>query len=140
MLSQWDTPRDCPSGTPGDAGQTGQLGHLGHLGQGGTEAMSERQRLPNRRGSELLTFDHAGFQYVACTSRYGDGRLGEIFLNVLARGGTPIEIVAAIVASIALQHGASMEAIRHALSRNSDGSASGPLGALLDKIVAEPDR
>jgi hypothetical protein len=35
---------------------------------------------------------------------------------------------AAILTSICLQHGASTETIRHALTRNSNGSASGPLG------------
>jgi hypothetical protein len=39
-----------------------------------------------------------------------------------------------IVASILLQHGCPVDVIRKALTRNSDGSASGPLGTLLDLI------
>lgn len=72
-----------------------------------------RERLPDRRGHELA----------------------EIFLNVSAKAGTPIETTArdaAIVASLALQHGATVATIRHAITRNADGSASGALGALLD--------
>jgi hypothetical protein len=43
---------------------------------------------------------------------------------------------AAVVASIALQHGVAPETIRHALLRNPDGSAAGPLGAVLDIVAA----
>jgi len=39
--------------------------------------------------------------------------------------------------SFAVQHGANPEAIRRALSRDSRGNASGPLGAALDIIAAE---
>ena len=66
-------------------------------------------------------------------------RSSEVFLNV-DKSGTMIEEIArnaAIVASIALQHGATLDELRHALMRNSDGSATGALGALLD-LLAEP--
>jgi hypothetical protein len=43
---------------------------------------------------------------------------------------------AAIAFSFAVQYGADPEAIRSALSRDSQGRASGPLGAVLD-IIAE---
>jgi ribonucleoside-diphosphate reductase alpha chain len=42
---------------------------------------------------------------------------------------------AAIVASIALQHGVDAETIRRALCRDSRGNASGPLGVALDRIA-----
>jgi hypothetical protein len=38
------------------------------------------------------------------------------------------------VASIALQHGASSDELRRALTRNANGSAGGPLTAALDLI------
>jgi hypothetical protein len=41
----------------------------------------------------------------------------------------------AIVLSFALQHGADIESIRKALSRDSRGRALGPLGAALDRSV-----
>jgi hypothetical protein len=44
---------------------------------------------------------------------------------------------AAIAFSFAVQHGADPEAIRRALSRDSQGRASGPLGAALDQLAAE---
>jgi hypothetical protein len=42
----------------------------------------------------------------------------------------------AIMLSFALQFGADIQAIRRALVQNTDGSASGPIGALLDRIEA----
>jgi hypothetical protein len=85
-----------------------------------------------------VDFEHDGFQYTAGLGFFETGELGEIFINVPGRSGTAIEVVArdaAILASIAFQHGASSEVIRRALTRNGNGSASGPLGALLDLIA-----
>jgi ribonucleoside-diphosphate reductase alpha chain len=98
-----------------------------------------RKRLPNRREHETLEFDHAGFHYTAGIGRFRNGGLAEIFLNC-AKSGTTIESHArdaAIVASIALQHGATAETIRHAITRNRDGTASGALGTLLDILAIE---
>lgn len=95
-----------------------------------------RQALPNHRGHWLVDFEHGGFKYTAGIGRFADGRLAEVFLNV-SKSGTAIESHArdaAVVASIALQHGASVDTIRHALTRNADGSAAGPIGALLDLL------
>jgi hypothetical protein len=100
--------------------------------------MTDRERLADRRAHELINFEHAGFRYIASVSRFRDGRLAEIFLNVAAKSGTALETHArdgAIVASLALQHGVTPETIRHALLRNSDGSAAGPLGALMDLLA-----
>jgi ribonucleoside-diphosphate reductase alpha chain len=99
--------------------------------------MSARHRLPNRRAHELIEFGHGGFRYTAGIGRFADGQLAEIFLTA-AKTGTPLDAAArdaAIVASLALQHGTPVEIIQHALTRNSDGSASGPVGALLDLLA-----
>jgi hypothetical protein len=45
---------------------------------------------------------------------------------------------AAILLSFALQYGADFEMIRRALVRNGDGTASGPIGALLDLVKSMP--
>jgi hypothetical protein len=42
---------------------------------------------------------------------------------------------ASIMCSIGLQYGVPAEAFRHAIARNSDGSAAGPLGKLLDLLA-----
>jgi len=96
-----------------------------------------RRRLLDRRGLELVNFEHSGFRYTATIGRFPDGGLAEIFLNV-DKSGTAIETIArdaAIVASIALQYGTPADVIRHAITRNGDGSASGPLGTLLDMLA-----
>jgi hypothetical protein len=62
---------------------------------------------------------------------FDDGRLAEIFLNA-EKVGTAIETAArdsAVVASLALQHGVPADTIRRALTRNSNGNASGPLAS-----------
>jgi hypothetical protein len=90
-----------------------------------------RKRLPNRRGHEVLAFQHDGQNFTAGIGRFPDGRLAEVFING-AKFGSAAEASAqeaAMVASLALQHGCQVETIRHALTRGH--AAGGPLGALL---------
>jgi hypothetical protein len=71
-----------------------------------------------------------------------DGELAEVFISG-PKTGTGVRIAsrdASIVASIALQFGASAEVLRRAIGRNSDGSAAGPLGKLLDILAKESAR
>jgi hypothetical protein len=101
--------------------------------------MTHRERLPNHRQHELISFQHAVINYVAGIGRFADGRLAEVFLNG-AKCGTDADTSAkdaAIVASIALQSGAQLDTIRRALTRNRDGSAAGPLGCALDILTAD---
>jgi ribonucleoside-diphosphate reductase alpha chain len=100
-------------------------------------AAASRERLPNRRAHTLLNIEVGGFRYVAGVGHYGHGRLAEISLNS-EKGGTAIDDAArdsAVVASIALQHGVDADTLRHALIRNGNGVASGPLGTLLDLLA-----
>jgi ribonucleoside-diphosphate reductase alpha chain len=96
-----------------------------------------RQRLPNRRLSETFVLACNGLSYLATISRFQDGRLAEIFISN-AKCGSDSDAAAkdaAVVCSIALQHGISVDVIRHALLRDSHGRASSPLGAVLDLIA-----
>ena len=96
-----------------------------------------RQRLPNRRGHELLTFQHEGIRYTAGVGRFADGGLAEIFLAT-AKHGSALDVIArdaAVAASLLLQHGCPVDTLRQALTRNSDGSGSGPLARALDLIA-----
>ena len=96
-----------------------------------------RQRLLNRRGHELLTFEHGGIRYTAGIGRFADGTLAEIFLNT-AKQGTAVDVNArdaAMAASLLLQHGCPVDTLRQALTRNSDDSGSGPLACALDLIA-----
>ena len=96
-----------------------------------------RLRLPNRREHELLTFEHEGIRYTAGVGRFADGGLAEIFLST-AKHGTAVDVNprdAAVAASLLFQHGCPVDTLRRALTRNGDGSASGPLACALDLIA-----
>ena len=102
---------------------------------------SARSRLPDLRVHEVFEFDHLGHHYTAGIGRYGQGRIGEVFLNA-SKSGTAIETHArdgAVILSLLLQHGCPIDAIRQTITRNPDGSAAGPFGTLLD-LLAEKYR
>jgi hypothetical protein len=102
--------------------------------------ISSRQRLPNRRGHELVDFEHGGIRYTAGIGRFEDGTLAEIFLNT-AKHGTAVDTNArdaAVAASLLLQYGCPMHTLQRALTRNGDGLASGPLARALDLLAASP--
>jgi hypothetical protein len=68
-----------------------------------------------------------------------NGDLAEIFLNTW-KHGTAVDVNvrdAGIAASLLLQHGCHLHTLRKALTRNSDGSASGPLARALD-LLGQP--
>jgi hypothetical protein len=95
-----------------------------------------RERLPDRRSSEVFSFEAHGHRFTGSISRFADGRLGELFLSNHKAGSQIGTLVhdAAIILSFALQHGASAEDIRRSLCRDNDGRALGPLGAALDLL------
>jgi ribonucleoside-diphosphate reductase alpha chain len=99
-----------------------------------------RERFPNRRQSEILEFDHEGNRFTLGFSRFHDGRIAEIFLSS-NRPGSVIEAIgrdAAIVTSLALQHGAYLETIRQALTKDANGGPATLLGTALGKIAEAP--
>ena len=68
---------------------------------------------------------------------YADGRPGEIFLSA-DRANSLLDFLmsdAAILASLALQYGAPLDEIRHAMKRDAAGKASSPIGEALDRIA-----
>ena len=93
-----------------------------------------RQRLNDRRPHWLYRFACDGQSYTGGVGRFEDGRIAEIFING-SKVGTAAETNAqdaAIVASLALQHGCPIDTIRHALARS--GISAGPLASLLREI------
>ncbi len=96
-----------------------------------------RHRLPNRRFSETLDLEFAGLKYKVTISRFPDGSPAEAFISN-HKAGNASDVAArdaGILLSLLLQHDCPVETISRALSRNSDGSASGVIGAVLDKIT-----
>ncbi|WP_292530581.1 hypothetical protein [Methylocystis sp.] len=101
-----------------------------------------RRRLPNRRAHEAVAFSFRGIEYVAGVGRFEDGSLAEVFIDC-AKGSSPAAADArdaAVTLSIALQYSVRPEAIRAAVTRESDGSASGIVGAVLDILEQERSR
>jgi hypothetical protein len=100
-----------------------------------------RERLPNRRACETFRFEVGGLHYHATVSRFADGRVGEIFIGNHKIGSQSDTTArdAALAASLALQHGCTLDVLRGALLRDMGGRAATPLGVALD-LVAEPQR
>lgn len=100
-----------------------------------------RTTLPGRRPHEVVAFDHAGHTFSAGWGTDAEGRPMELFLQA-GKAGTLLEATSrdsAVVLSFALQYGAPVDEIRRALTRNDDGAAAGPVGALLDLMATGED-
>jgi ribonucleoside-diphosphate reductase alpha chain len=97
-----------------------------------------RAILPNRRAHELISFHHWQQKFHVGIGRPSpSGPIQEIWINT-NKTGTQSETLArdsAVVLSIALQCGATIEMLRHAITRDLDGRASGPIGQLLDRLA-----
>jgi hypothetical protein len=99
-----------------------------------------RRVLPQRRAA--VTFDLRFWSqlFTFTVGLYPDGTLGEVFI---AGGKTGQDIQstardAAVVLSLALQHGIPIETIRHAVTRDGFGAAASILGAIVDCISTKP--
>jgi hypothetical protein len=96
-----------------------------------------RQRFPNRRGHELPNVEHDGIGYTAAVGGFADGGIGEIFLNT-AKRGTALNVnahAAAVAALPLVQHRCPVDTLRQRVTRNSDGSGSGPFARALDVLM-----
>jgi hypothetical protein len=98
--------------------------------------MTARRRLKNRRSATTFDFEHAGQHFRATIGLYEDGSIGELFVSAAKLGSGVDAIVrdGAILASFALQHGASLTDLRKAMSRDTAGRPSSPIGAVLDLV------
>jgi hypothetical protein len=96
-----------------------------------------RNCLPNRRPAETIAFERDGAHYQMSIGYFADGRPGELFLNA-DRANSLLDFLtsdAAILASIALQYGAPLDELRHALKRDSRGEPTSPIGSALDRVM-----
>jgi hypothetical protein len=106
------------------------------IGQTAAADKSARNRLPDRRNAVTTTFHRDGASFEMTVGYYPDGRVGEVFLNA-DRANSLLDFLmsdAAILASLALQYGAPLDEIMHALKRDARGVAASPIGAALDQI------
>ena len=106
------------------------------IGQTAAADKPVRNRLPDRRNAVTTTFHRDGANFEMTVGYYPDGRVGEVFLNA-DRANSLLDFLmsdAAILASLALQYGAPLDEIMHALKRDVRGLAASPIGAALDQI------
>lgn len=100
-----------------------------------------RERLPNRRASETFDVKHDDITYRATVSYYNDGRLGEVFVNAAKYdSGADVSVrESAISASLYLQQNGDPMVLANALPRRPNGAPSGPLAAVMDKVMSMTD-
>lgn len=97
-----------------------------------------RELLPARRHAETFEVEAGGYAstHLITLGRYADGRIGEVFING-GKSGELVEAIArdgAVLLSIALQHGASIETISHSITRDNQGHPSSIVGAVVDAL------
>ena len=99
-----------------------------------------RRTLPPRRATETFNMRFWNQPFTVTVGFYADGTPGEVFIDG-GKTGQDIQSTArdaAVVLSLALQHGAPIETIRHAVTRNPSGSAASILGAVVDALSKFP--
>ena len=101
---------------------------------------AERERLSNRHAHEVAQFPFEGILYTATLARFDDHRPAELFLAAGVKHGSTLQHhldVASIAISLALQHGVSVEALRHAIKIGAIHQALGLFeGSLIKAVVS----
>jgi len=95
-----------------------------------------RETLANRRQIETFKFQFEGIRHHCSFSRFPDGRLAEVFIDAgkVNTGVGNFMRDGAILLSLALQFGAPVATLRHAMTRDDHEAPASPLGALLDNV------
>jgi hypothetical protein len=98
-----------------------------------------RRTLPQRRAAETFDLLFRNRTVTIAAGFYSGGELGEVFING-GKTGQDIQSTArdaAVVISLALQHGVPVADLRHAVTRDSSGAAASILGAIADRISTQ---
>jgi hypothetical protein len=96
-----------------------------------------RRILPPRRGAVSFNLVHQNRPVTVTAGFYANGALGEVFIGV-GKTGADIENIAhdaAVILSLAIQHGVAIESIQRAVTRLGDGAPSSVLGAVADSLA-----
>jgi len=101
----------------------------------------ERLEMPGRRTGDNFDFLHKGHRYLASVRYQTETTVvpSEVFLNS-SKIDSDHDLVArdaAVVISVALQYGVPLTDLAHALGRDPDGTASSPIGKLLDILLGK---
>lgn len=100
--------------------------------------MTERRILPQRRRAETFDLEFGGLErrYAVTLGFYDDGAVGEVFISG-GKSGQTVEAIArdgAVLLSLALQHGAPLESIAGAITRDGQGAPASIVGAVIDQL------
>lgn len=106
---------------------------------------ARRRTLPQRRFSETVDIRFWNMPWKATIGYFNDangkpdlGAPGELFVNAAKTPGTDLDAMsrdAAILFSLCLQHGVSIETISGALTRNANGTPSTIICAISDQLL-----
>jgi hypothetical protein len=99
-----------------------------------------RRVLPQRRAAETFDLRCWNQPFTVTVGFYPDGRPAEVFIDG-GKTGQDIQSTArdaAVVLSLALQHGTPIEVIRHAVTRSGSGFAASILGVVVDALSQLP--
>lgn len=104
-----------------------------------------RERLKERRPNTTTMIEFGGEKYTVSTGYYPDGRVGEIFIDRVknktsGKLGFALDGIcrdAAVLMSMALQFGTSIETISNAVTRDDDGTPATIIGAICDHLQKE---
>ncbi len=106
--------------------------------------MSERRRFPNRRSGYVAHMRHRQINYQIGFAFFGFatwdlGEVGEIFISSDKPGSNAEECArdGAILASHALQRGATITQLAASVTRGDNGEASTLIGAAIDLVARE---
>lgn len=97
-----------------------------------------REKLPQRRYSESFDLVSNGIRFSVTLSVYEGGRIGEVFIGMLKAAGTVMDLHArdlAVLISLALQHGISLETMFEATTKTAQGEPEGLAGHVLRAMI-----
>jgi hypothetical protein len=97
-----------------------------------------RRVLPQRRAAETFNMRFWNQLFTVTIGFYADGTPGEVFIDG-GKTGQDIQSTArdaAVVLSLALQHGTPIETIRRAVTRGASEAPASILGAIVDALLA----
>ena len=98
-----------------------------------------RRTLPQRRAAETFVLRLWNQVFTVTVGFYADGTPGEVFIDG-GKTGQDIQSTArdaAVVLSLALQHGTPIETIRYAVTRGASKEPASILGAVIDSITTK---
>jgi ribonucleoside-diphosphate reductase alpha chain len=105
--------------------------------------MTARNVLPQRRFSETFELSHGKVSYRVSVGYFEGGFWSgwpaEVFISA-PKSGSEVEAIArdaAVLVSIALQHGVPLDVMAHSITRDSDGRPSTIMGAVLDELAQQ---